>query len=105
MPRKKVSPKKARPKAVTKKKQEEKLIGRVVHYFSKIKVGVVKLSGALKVGDMIRIVGGEDTDFKQKISSIEKDHKKIKSAKAKQEVGLKMRKKARDGYKVYKVKA
>lgn len=96
-------------KAVAKKilkpaeKKEGKLIGRVVHYFDKIKVGVIKLSGDLAVGDTIRIVGGEDTDFKQAIKSMEMDHEKIKKAKKKQVVGLKINKMAREGYKVYKM--
>ena len=49
--------------------EEEQLIGKVTHYFSKIGVAVVELSGSLKVGDTIRIVGG-DTDFSQTIESM-----------------------------------
>ncbi|MFA5249552.1 MAG: hypothetical protein WC397_03420 [Candidatus Paceibacterota bacterium] len=86
-----------------KEKTEGKLIGRVVHYFDKIKVGVIKLSGDLAAGDTIRIVGGEDTDFKQAIRSMEMDHEKINKAKKKQVIGLKINKMAREGYKVYKM--
>jgi len=84
-------------------KKEGKLVGRVIHYFDKIKVGVIKLSGDLAEGDTIRIVGGEDTDFKQAIRSMEMDHEKIKKAKKKQVIGLKINKMAREGYKVYKM--
>ncbi len=89
-------------KPVTKKIPKEKLIGKVVHYFNKAKVAVVKLKSPLAVDEKIRITGGE-TDFTQKVKSMEVDKKKIKRAKAKQEVGVKVSKKAREGYKVFKV--
>jgi putative protease len=80
-----------------------KIIGKVTHFFSDISVAVIKLSAPLSQDDQIRIVGGEDTDFKQKVKSIESDHKKIKKAKKGAEIGIKVNKKVRDGYKVYKI--
>jgi len=84
------------------KKKEGKLVGKITHYFSKIGVAVVKLSNSLKIGDEIRIVGGE-ADFTQKVSSMEIEHKKIKRAKKGSSIGLKVKQKVREGYKVYKV--
>ncbi|MCD5396278.1 MAG: hypothetical protein LR000_01245 [Candidatus Pacebacteria bacterium] len=88
----------------TKKKvaKKEKLIGRVTHFFDKIKVAAIKLNAPLKIGDQIRIVGG-DTDFKQKVSSMEIEHRKVKRAKKGDEVGLKVREKVREGYRVFKL--
>ncbi len=83
--------------------KEGKLIGEITHYFGKIGVAVIKLKGTLKVGDTIRIIGGEDTDFEQEVKSMEVEHKKIKTAKARESVGLKVKKKVREGYKVYKI--
>lgn len=83
------------------KKAKEKPIGAVTHYFGNIGVAVIKLSGILKQGDNIRIVGGE-TDFNQKVGSMEFDHKKVKEGKKGKEVGMKVKEKVRDGYKVYK---
>jgi len=83
--------------------EEGKLIGRVVHYFDKIGVAVISLDAPLKVGDTIRIVGGESTDFTQEVGSMEIEHEKIKKAKKGQEVGLKVKEKVREGYKIYKV--
>ena len=83
--------------------KKEKLIGKVTHYFSNIKVAAIKLSGPLKVGDKIHIVGGENTDLTQEVKSMEVDKKKIKRAKKGDEIGLKVKEKAREGYKVYKV--
>lgn len=85
------------------KSKEGKLIGEITHYFGKIGVAVIKLKGPLKIGETIRILGGEDTDFEQEVQSMEMDHKKIKTAKAKQSIGLELKDKAREGYKVYKI--
>lgn len=82
---------------------ENDLIGEVVHYFSNIGVAVMKLSAGLAIGDTIRIVGGEGTDFNQIVDSMEVDRKKIEKAKKGDEVGLKVSEKVREGYKVYKV--
>jgi len=83
--------------------EEGKLIGKVTHYFSNIKVAVIKLSDALSVGDNIRIAGGEDTDFTQIVDSMEVEHEKIEKAKKSDEVGTKVKEKVREGYKVYKI--
>lgn len=81
---------------------EGKLIGKVTHYFGKIGVAVIELTDSLKIGDTIRIVGGE-TDFSQTVDSMEMEHKKITEAKAGDSVGLKVIQKVREGYKVYKI--
>lgn len=82
--------------------EEGKLIGKVTHYFGKIGVAVIELSENLKVGDTIRIVGGE-TDFSQTVESMEIEHQKVEEAKAGDSVGLKVSQKVREGYKVYKL--
>ena len=82
--------------------EEGKLIGKVTHYFSKIGVTVIELSDTLKVGETIRIVGGE-TDFNQVVESMEFEHQKVDTAKAGDSVGLKVTQKVREGYKVYKI--
>lgn len=82
--------------------EEGKLIGKISHYFGNISVAVVDLSGTLKIGDTIKIVGGE-TDFTQTVSSMEVDHKKVDSAKKGDSVGFKVDQKVRDGYRVFKV--
>ena len=82
--------------------EEGKLIGKISHYFSKIEVGVIDLDDKLKVGDAIRIVGGE-TDFNQIVESMEIDHQKVSEAKKGDSVGTKVSQKVREGYKVYKI--
>ena len=83
--------------------EEGKLIGEITHYFSKIEVAVIKLTGTLKVGDTIRVVGGEETDFTQIVDSMEIEHEKVETAKKGQSIGLKADQKVREGYKAYKV--
>lgn len=90
-------------KIVIKKEIKEKKIGRVLNYFDKIKVIAIKLKDDLSIGDTIRIKGGVDTDFKQKITSMEKNGEKIKNAKKNQGIGFKVKEKVRAGYWVYKV--
>ena len=83
-------------------KKEKPLIGKISHYFGDIKVAVIDLSEVLKVGDFIRIVGGEDTDFTQPVKSMEFEHEKVEKAKKGESVGLKVKEKVREGYLVYK---
>jgi putative protease len=81
---------------------EGELTGVISHYFGHIGVGVIELSGTLKEGDNIRVIGGE-ADFEQRVESMEVDHKKVKTAKKGDSVGLKLDQKVREGYKVYKI--
>jgi putative protease len=106
--KKKPVKKTAKKKAVVKKPakkivQKEKKLGKITHYFDKIKVAVIKLSDALSVGEAIRIEGGESTNFKQKVVSMEINGEKVKKAPKGKQVGVKVKEKVRDGYKVFKV--
>lgn len=83
-------------------KEEGKLIGKISHYFGNISVAVIELSDTLKIGETIKVVGGE-TDFTQEVDSMEVDHKKVEKAKKGDSVGLKINQKVRESYKVYKM--
>jgi len=83
--------------------KEGKPIGKVVHYFDKIQVAVIQLDKGLKEGEIIRIAGGESTDFTQEVKSMQVDHKAIKKAKKGDEFGMKVKEKVREDYKVFKV--
>jgi len=82
--------------------EEGTLIGKVAHYFGKIGVAVIDLSDNLKVGDNIRIVGGE-VDFTQTVESMEVDHQKVDKAKAGDSIGVKVNQKIREDYRVFKL--
>ncbi|MBI4123063.1 MAG: hypothetical protein HY458_01720 [Parcubacteria group bacterium] len=101
METKKKAKKKVAVKRASQKKQKDKLVGKVIHYYDKIKVAVVKFSVPVKKGDRVRFEGGGKS-FSQTLGSIEKDHKKIVAVKKRQEVGVKVTKQVREGYRVFK---
>lgn len=84
------------------KPEEGKLVGIISHYFGHIGVAVIDLNDELKVSDTIRIVGGQ-TDFSQPVDSMEFEHQKVETAKKGDSVGLKVKEKVHEGYKVYKM--
>jgi len=90
-------------KLVIKKEVKEKKLGKVLHFYDKIKVLVIKLKDDITVGDTVKIKGGKETNFKQKIVSMEINGEKIKKAKKNQCIGFKVKEKTRPGYWVYKV--
>jgi putative protease len=81
--------------------QEMKEIGKITHFFTKISVAVVELKAPLAVGDKIRIVG-PTTDFEQTVESMEIEHENVKTAKAGQSIGLKVKEHVRETDTVYK---
>lgn len=100
--RKITTKKKANPPSPTLRRAKEKLIGKVAHFYDRIGVIALKLKDSLKVGDTIRIEGGT-TSFTQKISSMQIEHEQVSKAKKGEDVGIKVSKKAREGYRVFKV--
>jgi putative protease len=81
---------------------EGKLIGTVFNFFEHVSVIAIELSAPLKVGDTIRIVGGEK-DFTEVVDSMQIEGKNVNKAKKGDRVGIKVSDKAHKGYKVYKV--
>lgn len=82
--------------------ETKRRVGRITHYFKKIGVAVVELEEELKVGDEISIEGAT-TNFRQKVTSMEIEHKKVDVAKAGQSIGLKVKERVREGDIVYKI--
>jgi len=80
----------------------EEEVGRVTHFYPKISVAVVDVSGKIKVGDRIRIKG-KKTDFEQVVESMQIEHKNITEAKPGDSIGLKVIEKVREGDVVYKI--
>ncbi len=103
-PKKKQVAKKTKRKAAAKKRaiKREEVVGKITHYYGKIGVAIIKLLGPLKKGESVRIEGGQ-TQFSQKVGSMEIDHKKVTAAKKGDEIGLKVKQKAREGYRVYRI--
>ena len=78
-------------------------IGKITHYFSKIDVGIIKLSkGKLKVGDTIRIKG-HTSDLTQEVESLQMEHESVDSISVGDEAGLKVKNPVRVKDKVFLV--
>ncbi|MBI5222005.1 MAG: hypothetical protein HY980_00710 [Candidatus Magasanikbacteria bacterium] len=79
-----------------------KAIGKVIHWYDKIGVAVIKLASGLKKGDVIKVKKG-DVEFDEAVSSMQIDHADVVSAKKGDEVAVKLSQKAKDDAEVYKV--
>lgn len=81
---------------------KEKLVGKVTHYYDKLGVVIVELSGSIAVGDILHYKGAT-TDFESAVSSIQIEHEGVKSAKKGDVVGILLgAEKVRGGEQVYK---
>ncbi len=76
-------------------------VGKVVHYYDKIEVAVIKALGTIKVGDKIKFSG--KNEFEQEVKSMQIEHKQIETAKKGQDVGVKVDKDVHKDDEVYKI--
>jgi putative protease len=81
---------------------EEKLIGKISHYFGNINVGIIELTSELKVGEKIHIKGSS-TDFEQAVDSMQMEHQDIAVAKNGDAIGIKVAQKVKENDQVYKI--
>jgi hypothetical protein len=107
MPKKIVAKKK---KATTKKKlkkpgkkvaKKNKPIGKVTHFYAHIKVAIVKFNTKVKIGTELYFKGAT-TDFKEAPKSMQYNHVAISSAPKGKQIGIKLKKRVREGDLVYK---
>ena len=82
---------------------EEKLIGKVTHYYNKAMVVIVDLKSPIGIGDTIKIKRG-DEEFEQKIESMQIEHKAVQKGKRGDELAIKVEQPAKEGAEIYKVK-
>lgn len=76
-------------------------VGKVIHYFGKAMVAVVRLSGKLAVGDVIKVAKGEN-DFAMKIASMQVDHEPVEKGKKGDEVAIKVDNPTKEGALVFR---
>ena len=77
-----------------------KLIGEVTHFYSRIGVAVVNLSGSIEIGDQVHFFG-RSTDFRQQVQSIQIEHQPVSEAGKGQEIAIKVERRVRNHDKVY----
>jgi putative protease len=81
---------------------EEKLVGKIVHFYTNIGVGIVELTDKLNAGDKVHVKGGS-TDFEQVVDSMQIEHQNVETAKKGESIGVKLSEKVKEGDEVYKV--
>ena len=81
--------------------KEAKPIGVVSNYFQHVKAAAIKLSGSLKIGDKIKIIGA-NKEVELTVESMQIDRKDVDKAKKGDEIGLLVPEDVHKGNKVYK---
>ncbi|MBU4223866.1 hypothetical protein KJ934_01415 [Patescibacteria group bacterium] len=76
-------------------------IGKVIHYFDKAMVAVIRLNDKLSVGDIVKFIYADD-EFVQKIESMEVERQAIQFGEAGEEVAVKVERKTHEGAKVFR---
>lgn len=102
--RKSAAKKKAPKRAAIKKAapaKKLKPIGKVAHYYTHIKVAIVKFNTKVKAGTELYFKGAT-TDFTEAAKSMQFDHKPVTVAAPKKQIGIKLKKRVREGDLVYK---
>ena len=80
----------------------EEEIGKVMDFFARPVVAGIDLTGTLKAGDRIHIIG-HTTDLELTVESMQINNVDVKEAKAGDAVGVKVSDRVRRGDKVYKI--
>jgi putative protease len=89
----------------TKAVERKEYLGYVLNYFRKVNVAEVKIeTGQLNIGVEIWIIGNKTGALREKIASMEINHKRIKSAKKGQSIAVKLKNTARINDKVYLIR-
>lgn len=77
-------------------------VGKVTHYYDKVGVAVIEVTGEISVGDSIKITG-QDNEFTQPVTSMQIEHEQIEKATPGQNVGLKVDQPVKESCLVWKV--
>jgi selenocysteine-specific translation elongation factor len=80
----------------------EELVGSVSDFFARPFVAGIDLSGAIKVGDTIKIKG-HTTEIEMTVESLQINNASVQRATAGDSVGIKVPERVRKGDSVYKV--
>ena len=92
--------KKKAPATRAKAPKAAKPIGVVTHFYTAIKVAIVKFKKPVRTGTELHYKGAT-TDFKEIAKSMQFDHEVVKVAPKGKQIGIKVKKRVRDGDEVY----
>lgn len=80
------------------------VVGKVSHFFGKIRVAALSLSGSLKVGDKVRFEHKDGSlVLEETVRSMQINHKEVSSAGPGDDVAIKIGGSVHEGNIVYKV--
>jgi len=77
-------------------------IGDVTHFYDRIGVAVIILTGEIRLGDQVHFLG-RSTDFEQEVKSIQIEHQPISAAGSGQEIALKVERRVHPHDKVFTI--
>lgn len=77
-------------------------VGRVTHYYTRLGVAVLELTGELVIGDLLLFLG-HTTDFIQRVTSMQINHRPVQSVGPGREVAVKVDEPVRKWDEVYRV--
>jgi putative protease len=80
----------------TAEKPAGKPVGEVVHFYNDISVAIIKFNKEILVGTTLHFKGAT-TDFKDTVKSMQYDHKPVVTATKGMQVGIKVKKRVREG--------
>jgi hypothetical protein len=98
---KKIAKKKpAKKTKIAKAPKLQKPIGSITHFYTEIKVAIVKFKKPVRVGAELHYKGAT-TDFTETVKSMQYNHEDIKIAPKGKLIGIKVKKRVREGDEVY----
>lgn len=77
-------------------------VGAVIHYYDKICVAIIQLTGTLKNGDRVKFLRNEEA-FEQVVTSMQIDHAPVATAKKRDVIGVKVGQAVKEGADVFLV--
>jgi hypothetical protein len=101
--KKKVSTKRNVAKKKAKAPKTNKPIGTVTHFYNEISVAIVRFKEPIQLGAVLHFKGAT-TDFQHPVTSMQFDHQPITKAPKGKQIGIKVRKRVREGDLVHRVK-
>ena len=84
-------------------KAASKPIGTVTHFYNEISVAIIRFKEPVAVGSTLHFKGAT-TDFQHPVTSMQLDHKPIAKAPKGKLIGIKVKKRVREGDKVHRIK-
>lgn len=84
------------------KGKDKVLVGKVDQFFDRINVAAIRLTGSIKIGDVIEI-GDSEEAIRQKVTSMQINREDVSEAVDGEDIGIKVNHPVAVGSEVYKI--